>query len=349
MRILITADTLSLGGLETHILCHVRFFKRLGIEVYVRAKRISGLMRTAFATEGIDCDAYADAADLVSLIKAKGIHIVHAHPFNNLKRSAYAARRVGVPMVTTCHSIPTALHPIRAVKPIPDHIFCVCDAIKAALDRAGINPSSSSVAYNGVDVTDAPVVTQSISPRHSGEQWAAYVGRLDPDKLGTLSVIRAACERTDWHLLIIGGRSRDFPNAAHGNSQRATGSRLVFVGPTLDVVGALSRVDFVFGAGRSAIGAMACGKVVFVVNARSYEGVVNPYNAQYLLQTNFSARGGKRIPLSIERLAVDMIHAMRHRQFLGMFAQSFARIHLSVEQSALHHLAIYRKLSAPTQ
>jgi glycosyltransferase involved in cell wall biosynthesis len=311
-------------------------------------------MRTVFESDGTDCGAYADEADLRSYIARSGVGIVHAHPLDNLPLSARAARECGVPLVTTCHSLPWALWPLRAVTPQPDHFFCVCDAVKAALDRAGVDPGRSSVVYNGVDLERfrPPAVART----RVGPPRVIYFGRFD-FKEEALRAVEAACHQLGWSLRVLGGKSADYPDPASPDlsrraaSSRGLGGRQAPLSPD-EVPHALADADFVFAAGRSAIEAMALGKVVLVINASSvppvlsgYEGVVTPYNAYYLLETNFSAWGERHLPIDVDRIVNDLTHALPYRRFLGEFGRLFTRVHLSAKRAARGYLRVYQALS----
>ncbi|HET7559288.1 MAG TPA: glycosyltransferase family 4 protein [Limnochordia bacterium] len=341
LNVLITAEMLSLGGVATHVATLAAALQREGLGVAVRARRYSELMRSVLVGSGIDHDTYATPAELRQLIASHAIDLVHAHPFDNLIASAAAARLAGVPLVTTAHSTPYALWPVRRLRPLPDHIVCVSADVKRVLDRAGIRSDRASVIENGVEIPTAPPPLDWRAPR------AAYIGRLDVEKRQAVAAVREACRRLGWGLDIAGGRPREFPPAPTQPLRplRQTGDEVVWP-PAADLAPIYQRVQVVCAAGRSAMEALAWGRVVLVVNETGYDGIVTPESAGRLLVGNFSARGPSRAPLDADRLAADLEQAAASGDALADFGRAFAIRHLDVVTAVRRHLAVYEQVTA---
>jgi hypothetical protein len=103
----------------------------------------------------------------------------------------------------------------------------------------------------------------------------------------------------------------------------------------------MRKADVVIGLGRSAMEGMASGRVVLVLDARSYtpfamDGLVTPENVWPALECNLS---GRRFQLPATEESVADALAGYDRD-LGEFGCAFARVNLDVAQQVDSYLAL---------
>lgn len=157
------------------------------------------------------------------LLKERSIDLVHTHGMRANLVARLAAKKEGLPVVTTFHSIlrydyPTALEAAvarvltRLTNGKSDRFIAVSGAIKEDLERMGVPGSRIQVIYNGLDtgrlaVTAYPEDVRKELGIPEGARVVGVVGRLHPVK-GQVYFIKAARqlagEFADLFFLLVG-------------------------------------------------------------------------------------------------------------------------------------------------
>jgi glycosyltransferase involved in cell wall biosynthesis len=206
--------------------------------------------------------------------------IVHIHTpsTSGLAKLALAARSAGVHrVVLTLHQVAPDRLPwrSRAVNRIGHHLIDTTlavstDAAETQATNAGLARRRIQIVPNGVEDVPTATATGDLLPRHNGDVWAGYFGRLAEEKgVDTLidAVARARQQGADLRLLVAGeGYEREALEARA--RQTGCGDAVLFTGYRPDARALMGEVDIVVhpprfeGFGLVVAEAMAAGRPV---------------------------------------------------------------------------------------
>ncbi len=158
-------------------------------------------------------------ARLAELLARRGVQAVHSHEFTMCVYGAAAAKRLGVPHITTMHGSQTMTRALRRRAALrwayrrSRAVVAVSEATRVQLRQdLGLRADALTLVRNGVPVVrgDRARARAEFGLRDHDVMVLA-VGNLDPRKghrvlLTALQQLTAAGIDTPWHLVIAGGR-----------------------------------------------------------------------------------------------------------------------------------------------
>ncbi|MFS0728084.1 glycosyltransferase family 4 protein [Paenibacillus sp. 1P07SE] len=329
MKLLILADQLIAGGLETHIVSQVNELLRRGYEIRLAAAAISPEVQEQLmiGDDRFHPIVWDAKTDMDAVLRAFDPDIVHAHPFSAIIKGAELVSRYPKPFIVTVHGSydfgldrsPTGYLTSSRV----DRILAVDQRVSRQLLRSAAHPEKVSVIPNGIDMTAfAPASAGSSSVRRERLGLApdvftlVTVCRLADGKQHTvLQLIRCAVRLAQrlggLNLVIVGGgaygdyvrvKARETMNQYQGNDLQ-----LFLAGHSQDVREYIRAADLVLACGRAAMEAMACGTAVFGMRD-GFAGVISETTHDVILGSvsGFRAFSDEELLRELERVARDI-------------------------------------------
>ncbi len=295
------------------------------------------------------------------LIRQRGIHVVHAHSRAASWVSSFAVRRTPAVLVSTMHARQPPHRSARSFSVYGSQVIAVSNSVREnAVGELGLDARRIHVVPNGVDL-------ERFRPEEGGAHAkaalglpadgpvVALVGRLSGPRVPVAKFliaevfprIRGAFPAA--RLLIVGGMRmpEDFTGfVAEANRRFAGAVRLL--GHQPDVAPALAAADLVVGAGRSAIEALASGRVVVAFGETHYVGPVSEDTAEEARRTNFGDTG---VPAAADaaRVAGDVIALLQdagRREALALWGRAFVERWYDAANTWLRVAGIYRQARA---
>jgi glycosyltransferase involved in cell wall biosynthesis len=308
----------------------------------------------------------ANARRLEKLIRKEGVDLVHARSRAPAWSAYYAARRCGVPFVTTCHGVYSGSRywlkrHYNAVMAKGDRVIAISDFVAEHLrERYGVKSDRLRVVPRGVDIRQFD--PEGVAPdrlARLAERW-----QLDRDRQvimlpgrvvrrkGHLLLLRAIerLRRRDLACLIVGGVEAGSGYRSEVEElMRSLGLRQVvrLVGPCDDMPAAYLLADVVVVPstiapepfGRVSIEAQAMGKPVIVTNLGGLGETLMPAATGWLVPPDDPAELAEAL-----ELALGLPEDTRAR--LADRARGFVTRNFSSEEMGRKTLAIYRELIA---
>lgn len=365
MKILLLADTLDVGGAETHIYELSRSLLLSGHKVAL----LSGGGKTADALKalgvkvtecksisGLPLSLGAARSSLLSLLREYKPDLVHAHTRKSLFLCESVRPAIHFPLVFTAH----AKFQNGGIKGLftkpPRHTLAVSEDIKRHFAACfGADADNITVIENGID-------TDRFSPK---EKTAAHniltVSRLDRDCSLSAELLCTLAPRLariypDFRLTVVGGgndlqKIKELASRANAAIGRKA---VVCAGRLCDVLPQIRECDIFAGVSRAALEAMSCNKPVILCGNEGYFGICREENFDLAAKENFCARG---YPLpDAERLFADICALfdgldsqnlrLRERVVKGYRAELMAQKTVSVYNKAIGHFKSRLKYDA---
>jgi|GEM_PF-521520 len=285
MKILLLADNLIAGGLETHIITQINELLRRGYEIRLAAASIAPELlaqicdkqgRFHFVLWDVQLDADA-------LVRNFNPDIVHAHPFEAIVKGAELVSRNPKPYIVTVHGqydfgLDRSTTGYSTSSQI-QQIIAVDQRVSKQLLRTAAHPEKVIVIPNGIDMAAfAPVSMEEKRAWQLRNGLApdaftlATVCRLaDGKQHAVLQLIRCAgslAQRLDGlNLIIVGLGAHAHEVEEHASeatrAHQSHGLRILVAGHRQDVSDYMNAADLVMACGRAAMEAMACGTAVY--------------------------------------------------------------------------------------
>lgn len=299
MKIMLVADSMGIGGAETHVLSLARGLSREGDTVIVVAKR--GELCERLISEDIRfIEAYPKSrsvfgmlsytVDLWRIIRKERPEVIHSHS----RPTAFAvgvghlfglAR--GAAFVVTAHAKYKINGFFKLLSVWGEECIAVSEDIKEYLEK-NYRPrlASISVIPNGIDTDD-------FSPR--GEplpHTILFASRLDEDcSLGADCLCeiadRLSAKYPDLKINIAGGGEE-----LERLKSKAQGIKCVtFLGGLSSISDVVSESSVVIGVSRTVLEGMASEKNVILFGNEGALGILTPKNIGIAEATNFTCRG----------------------------------------------------------
>lgn len=231
LTVAVMLETDGPGGAELlmHHLC-LELRERGHRVVPVGPARGEGWLSARLATSGFERETFAlrrpvdvrALREMVRMLRARGVGVVHSHEFTMGVYGCAAARRLGVPHVLTMHgdqgvtaawrrraALRWAFRHSRAAVAVSEHTR------EGMEGRLGLRPHSMAVIHNGVPV--APGLREPLRRELSvgeDELLVIAVGSLRPNKghrvlLDALARLRGDRALPGWRLAIAGQGEED--------------------------------------------------------------------------------------------------------------------------------------------
>ncbi|GBF72146.1 hypothetical protein PA598K_00383 [Paenibacillus sp. 598K] len=298
MKILLLADNLIAGGLETHIITQINELLRRGYEIRLAAASITPELRAQIrATQGsFHFDLWDEKLDLDAVVRAFDPDMIHAHPFAAIIKGAELVSRIPKPYIVTVHGAydfgldrsPTGYTTSEQVR----RIIAVDERVSKQLLRSAAHPEKVIVIPNGIDMaafaSASAEKNRAWRLRHSLAPYTftlATVCRLaDGKQQAVVQVIRCAGRLAQrlggLNLIIVGsGDHADEVEEQVNEAMRVhlnDGLRILIAGHRQDVSSYMNGADLVMACGRAAMEAMACGTAVYGMR----DGFAGPISEQ---------------------------------------------------------------------
>lgn len=257
MKILVTNHDLSYyAGTETFVYTLAVELKRIGHEVVCWSPRLGAVAHRLVAA-GI-----AVTADLATA--PDDVDVIHAHHRYEslLARARYPDR----PMIFACHGVlPWQEQPAAGALDVSRYVAVSEEVRDHLIERHRVAADQVVIVRNGLDLerfrARTPIAPQ---PRRA----LILSNYMPPHQRGQ---VRRVCRELGMTVRETGA----------GNALWA-------------VEDEIAEVDLVFGLGRSALEAMASGRVVVVYDYNGGDGLVTPEHFEQLRRRNFSGRTHRR-------------------------------------------------------
>lgn len=232
-----------------------------------------------------------NAARLVKLIKERNIDLIHAHSRAPAWSALWAARRAGIPYVTTYHGTYNENAPFKrrynAVMAAGDRVIAVSRFIGGLVQsRHGVGPERLRIIPGGVDVQKFdPALVQGDRVAKMARDWRLNVdvpvimlpGRLTAWKGHKILIEALALMRHSEAVAVLVGSDQGRESYAQSLISQAetlgVADRLRLVGHTEDMPAAMMLADIVVntstdpeGFGRTVVEAQAMGRVVIATS-----------------------------------------------------------------------------------
>ena len=270
--------------------------------------------------------------------------IVHTHLFGADVWGRLAAKKLGLPVVTTEHNVNKdegfVKHLVKRVLKDKTDAYTACSKeVKEYMGKAYGIKKDVLVTYFGVDIHGFA----SVSPIQDNEGVnLLMLGRLVEQK-GHEIAIRAlsGLKEYNWHLYIVGEGERE------GKLKKLVkeldiGNRVDFSPPTNDVVGVLQNNEVVLmpslweGLGIVALEAMAAGRLVITSNVGGLLEIVKHKENGLLFDVGDVDLSRKQIK--------DVFENKEEYYTLGEKARDFVEKGFSREKMIKQYSDLYKKL-----
>lgn len=355
MRIMMLADTLGIGGVETHIEELVSGLERLGCETVVLsgggrvARRLAerGLRHVSICALTRTHLLPLALLRILRIARDEAPDILHAHTRRSALLGSIVCRALHLPLVVSAHALFSMRAPRGALSVWGDATVAVSDDIAGLVSEHGAR--RVSVIKNGVD-------SGTVRGHDLSSHRIVFVSRLDSDcSLGArmlCDIAEALAERYgDLEILIVGGGGewRAIEKRAEAICG-ALGRRVIeTVGEVEDPRAYISRSALFLGVSRSAIEAMAEGVPVILIGNEGYMGLLDAENMDEALAANLSCRGSPAESTHESLFSeicryFDMPEA--EREALGALMMRVAREELGADEMARRTLALYEEVIA---
>lgn len=352
MKIVMLADTLHIGGAETHLFELSRLLAFRGHRVTVLSA--GGATADRLADIGVAHRLLPDAINtetattLARVIREIKPHAVHAHT----RRRAFLCRAVltcfDFPAVFTAHAMLSPRFPLNQISYFPPDVIAVSRDIKAHLCRRfGVPAARVTVIENGVDVERFHPAER---PRR--EFTVLTVSRQDRDCALTAALLCQIAPALQAGLavplrIVIAGGGNNLPalRAAARRANITCGRRVAeLLGNVPDTAPLYRDCDVFVGVSRAAMEAMASAKPVILCGNEGYMGILTEENFSAAADSNLCARG-KEVATP-HRLLTDLLvlaQSPLRREALGAFGRKTVCRHYSADAMAERTLRVYRR------
>ena len=356
MKIFMLADTMDIGGAETHIWELSRLLIARGHQVTVLSgggRLASDLPRIGVRHVTIppltDPHVMPAAMRMVAdEIRRQKPHIVHAHT----RRSAFLCRllshSMSFPIVVTAHAMFRSQFPLGKLSFFPPSTIAVSQDIRQLLIRRfSLSPDHVTLIENGID-------TRRFRPRPSETHpfTVMTVSRLDRDCALTARLLMIAAPLLmqalgrPVRIVILGGGDayEGLFHMAQSVNEKLGRPVISMLGNRTDVDRLLGQCDVFVGVSRAALEAMSSGKPVILCGNEGYLGILDQENLATARETNFCARGCPKA--SVTRLIRDIqyLASLPHseRVIMGTAGRLLVRRFYSAEVMAQKTEDVYR-------
>jgi L-malate glycosyltransferase len=357
LRILMT--NYALGGSETHLLSITKELLRKGASVVVMTTK-GGSLSSEFLSLG--CPLYTDFDEseeskekIRQIIQEHNINIIHSHDLNSCLLVHHIGKELRIPQIYTVHGI--YLIPNNLLDRQSIHFVSISPLIYAWLLYMGI---PSTFIPNGIDLKEYRFVENQELRRDLNIPEEApvvlYVSRLGDAreseicKLFLEASIQLRNERFPSLHVVVAGESIDnsylqplisLVESAHSTSDEKF---IHMLGKRRDLPELYSIANCVVGAGRVALEAMVCERVVVAVGYNGFFGIVEPktFNKAWL----YHFGDHKSImPYTSDRIAADLKKVLlspSKQKMWGKQSRDFIAQNFEIESVVNRLLDLYR-------
>lgn len=166
MRVLTMIGAGEFGGAEQHVFDLLRSVKRVEprLAVFYEGELASRMRAVGVPVRVLSRSPWRAIAEVVDYARAQNIVLLHTHGVRANVIGRLAARRAGLPVVTTVHSVLATDYPDplkrwlfvgleHLTRRQTDRFICVSRALRDDLAAGGIPPERLTVIHNGIDTS----------------------------------------------------------------------------------------------------------------------------------------------------------------------------------------------------
>ncbi len=316
MKILILADALDVGGVESHIETLALGLKLRGHEVLVAS--FGGATGKRLSQEGIKCFnllSFSPAPQrqkaksrskidfvahklilreqICKILDAELPDLVHAHTRMTAFLVSNACKRRKIPLVTTAHAKFDMNFPKNLLSQWGDALICVSEDIKKHIfEQPMVATMSTKVIFNGVSLSNS-------NPQFDfSTHKIAFISRLDADSSLGASLLceiapTLALKYPDLTIKIIGGGSEfaKILKKSDGINQKLNRELIKTLGKVENPINILDGDELLIAVSRAALEGMALGLPTILLGNEGYLGLLNEGVLPLAMHTNFTCRG----------------------------------------------------------
>jgi len=356
MKILLTLPRMDSGGVETHIDYLARGFLKEGLQVVLVCKegrKVKDLKKAGVIFRALDVASQSILTlphrikKMEKIIEEEKVDLVHAHSRVPAWIGYYAARRKGVPFITTAHG-QYSLHLGSKVMALGTRVIAVSDTVAGYLQKGWNIPGEKfQIIPEGIDPA------QFILPSAEGEKVRqelgigkddmviGTVGRMTSVKGHRYLIEAFSLLEEDCKLLLVGdGRKRaELGKLAIKLDIR---DRVIFAGDREDVPRFLGAMDIYVqsslaeGLGLAALEAMAAGLPVILTRCGGLADQVRAEQEALLVPPGESCAMAKAIK--------NLIMNEELRRKLSSGGRELVRARFSPEVMINETIKVYREV-----
>jgi glycosyltransferase involved in cell wall biosynthesis len=364
MRVLQLISSAGFYGAENMLINLARSMNQLGcrsaVGIFENAHRPHTEIAEQARLEGlpvvlIPCKGSADwnaARAIRSYVEAHGIDLVHTHGYKADLYGYAAVRRLGTPIVATCHNWPGGSLALRAYASLDRRVLrrfpkvvAVSEVVSRMLQCSGVPPYRITLINNGIDLSrfDGASPTLASEIVKGCRPVVGTVGRLAPEK-GLEHFLRAAQSllgRFPEALFVLVGEGPARKSLAVLAQQLGIERSVIFTGQRRDLPGIYASLDvFVLaslneGMPMTILEAMAAARAVVATRVGAIPRLVVP-------RTGLLVEPGE--PAGLCDAVLRLLADPRLRHELGSRARERVAQVFSAEASAANYMKLYREL-----
>lgn len=351
MKILMLADTMDIGGAETHILELSRSLSSVGHQIKILAGDGQTAALLASYNIGFEkTDLFSRPALSLPLAVSKLLEVlrkfkpdaVHAHTRRTLFAARLAQKTIPFPLVFTAHAKFSASAVKRIFTRPPEYTVAVSEDIRTHFSSV-FGAKEICVIENGID-------TERFLPAkaHGNGFKIVNVSRIDKDSSLSAELLCRLAPRLcrvcpDTEIVVVGG-GNDFSRISllAQEANREIGKTAVTaVGAKSDVLPFLREASLFVGVSRAALEAMCVGVPVIICGNEGYFGLCDLKNFDLCSKENFCARGYGRA--TEEQLFDEIMKARAQKEKGSLFLRGLVKERYDSKKVAVQTLEIYQK------
>ncbi len=324
-NILMLANSLDIGGAETHIVELAKALKRRGFGVYICSaggRFVQTIEQCGITHIPLPLNSKADilycAVQIQRIISKYKIDVVHSHARIPSLAACIACKRT--PLAVTVHyNFSTSPLSLLLTRWGDAQIAVSPDLQKYLTDNYNVASESITLTVNGIDTekfcdnADCSAVCDEFGISESNFVLLC-VCRMDMNACKSVfDTLDIALELdkiiSGLKIVVIGSgdaleRVRNIAAELNKEAQRKL---VLALGARADIAAFCARADAFVGVSRAALEAMACGTPVILAGNQGFSGLFNPALKDIYRKTNFTLRGfGESEPQKIYNELVQL-------------------------------------------
>ncbi len=299
MRILVIADRLILGGLETHIITYTNELLRRGHQLLLYTAHTEPEILAQIDNKNHNFHYLFWTENPLQDLSGFTPDIIHAHPFTAIVKGYEIAQAFQRPLFITMHGLydfgldrsPLGYQISNRVQTI----IAVDQAVASVLKSCTPYPEKIVVIPNGIDLT---FFYPRPSNKNEYKNWGlspegniiTIISRFDDGKeRPIIQLLQCAQVLANslhgLHLFVVGDGSRFSQIKLLVNQIQAEAQNLSIhlVGRQNDVRPFIDIADLCLACDRTAMEAMACRRAVFAMNGCGFAGAIDTENYRKIL------------------------------------------------------------------
>lgn len=364
MKVLHLATHLNIGGITTYISKMAPALKKIGVETLALSsggacsddfhqKSVKTFELPIKTKSELNPKIYFALPALKKIIVDNKIDLLHAHTRITQVMAAILSRKVGIPVVTTCHGYYKNRLGRRIFPAWGDYTVAISDGVAEHLRKDFKLPDEKIIIVNnGVDLEEIDRAYSSHDPQKAKQSYGfqtsdpviGLVARIVADKgheylLRAVPVIQK--KFPDIRVLIVGeGRHRKYLENLTWDLKIQ--DAVVFTGNLRDVSKPLAAMDIFTlpatwreGFGLSIVEAMACRKPVIVSNIWALNSLIENRVTGILIPPKQSAPLAEAVQFLLSNPGVGVQMADR--------ARKMTEDHFTVPRMAAEMKTVYER------